>query len=187
MPRAQPAEAASAEARARGVPLPCAGIARRTNIAAARGVRRSNARGVRAVQMSQGSHGWPWQSVGEQRRPLQCELSRCQRLRPALAARREWGPPEAGGGCRLGQGRARMQAAQQGRYLWRAFWSHGCSAVAAPLRSLPRSLAPPRPKTLAKGTSDQGPRAADLARRKPRPPARMPGALKGVRLEYVFM
>ncbi len=41
-----------AEVRARGVPPPCATAARRTNIAAARGVRRSNARGVRAQSVS---------------------------------------------------------------------------------------------------------------------------------------
>ncbi len=40
-------------------------------LAAARGVRRSNARGVRAVQMLQGRHCKPWQSASEQRRPLQ--------------------------------------------------------------------------------------------------------------------
>ncbi len=54
-PARSQAEAASAEARARGVPRPCAAIARRTNIAAARGVWRSNARGVRAVPVSQSS------------------------------------------------------------------------------------------------------------------------------------
>ncbi len=65
-PRAQPAEAAAAEARARGVPQPCAAIARRTNIAAARGVRRSNARGVSAVQLSRVAAA-SCQSAGEKR------------------------------------------------------------------------------------------------------------------------
>ncbi len=58
-------------------------------LAAAQGVRRSNARGVRAVPVSQCRNCQHWQSVCEHRPPLQCELSRCQRLGPALEPRRE--------------------------------------------------------------------------------------------------
>ncbi len=62
-------------------------------LAAARRVRRSNARGVRAVQMSQ--------------------RIRCQRLWPAFTSRNEWRPPEAGGWDRQGRQRALLHAARQ--------------------------------------------------------------------------
>ncbi len=76
----------------------------------------SNARGVRAPPMPQDSRCMPWQSAGEHRRPRQCELSRCQRLRPALAARREWGPPESGGWTARGDSeRCCMQRGKQQR------------------------------------------------------------------------
>ncbi len=76
-------------------------------------VLRSNARSVHAVQMSQSRSCQHWQSVGEHRPPLQCELNRCQRLRPALAAMREWRPPEAGGWGSPGRQRALLHAARQ--------------------------------------------------------------------------
>ncbi len=80
-------------------------------LAAARRVRRSNARGVRAVQVSQCRNCQHWQSVCEHRPQLQCELSRCQSLRPALAAMCEWRTPEAGGWDRPG----RQTSARAGR------------------------------------------------------------------------
>ncbi len=66
-PRAAKRKPPAAGVRARGVPQPCAAIARRTNIAAARCVRRSNARGVRAAPVPYSSRGTPWQSAGVQR------------------------------------------------------------------------------------------------------------------------
>ncbi len=71
------------------------------------------ARRVRAVQVSQSSSYEHLQSACEHRPPLQCELSSCQRLWPALTPRREWRPPKAGGWGRPGRQLALLHAARQ--------------------------------------------------------------------------
>ncbi len=89
-PRAQPSGSRCGWSASTGRTTSFAAAARREHYVAARGVRRSNARGVRAPPMQQDSSCMPWQSAGEQRRPRQCELSSGQKLEPALTLHREW-------------------------------------------------------------------------------------------------
>ena len=70
---------------------------------------------MHAVQMPQSSSCQHLQSACEHRRPLQCELSSCRRLWPALAPRREWRPSEAGGWGLWERHAARRLVARWGR------------------------------------------------------------------------